>query len=284
VAELEREKIAERTQRGRRARVASGKPIAGPRPAYGYTWSADKTRYLIDPATAPVVRIIFDWALGGVTLRGMATRLHERGIPSPTGQERWSLSALRNLLLRHVYTGDAMAFAKRAVKRPDGSYTRRAGTPDELVPVPNVAEPIVTREELAAVKDRLTTNKAHAHRNNRSPEATLLRAGFAICGHCGSVLAVANRGTSSRSPRYWCVERNKHVHACPQPSIAANLIDGPVWQRVSDVLRDPTIIAREVARHRTDGGLGRDLAVIEKLAYGHRGQAGAHRTRHYRRR
>jgi site-specific DNA recombinase len=157
-----------------------------------------------------------------------------------------------------------MAFAKRAVKRPDGSYTRRAGTPDELVPVPNVAEPIVTREELAAVKDRLTTNKAHAHRNNRNPEATLLRAGFAICGHCGSVLAVANRGTSSRSPRYWCVERNKHVHDCPQPSIAANLIDGPVWERVCEVLRDPAIIAKEVNRYRTDGGFDRDLAAITK--------------------
>jgi DNA invertase Pin-like site-specific DNA recombinase len=36
VAELEREKIAERTQRGRRARVASGKPLVGQRPPYGY--------------------------------------------------------------------------------------------------------------------------------------------------------------------------------------------------------------------------------------------------------
>src|ERR687898_775879 len=34
VAELEREKIAERTQRGRRARVASGKPLVGRKAPY----------------------------------------------------------------------------------------------------------------------------------------------------------------------------------------------------------------------------------------------------------
>jgi site-specific DNA recombinase len=32
-AELEREKIAERTQRGRHARVTSGKPLVSPKPA-----------------------------------------------------------------------------------------------------------------------------------------------------------------------------------------------------------------------------------------------------------
>src|SRR5215218_1683253 len=43
VAELEREKIAERTQRGRRARVASGKPLVSPKPPYGYAWNSDKS-------------------------------------------------------------------------------------------------------------------------------------------------------------------------------------------------------------------------------------------------
>src|SRR5215213_2743464 len=44
-AALEREKIAERTQRGRRARVASGKPLVGARPRYGYVWNSDKSAY-----------------------------------------------------------------------------------------------------------------------------------------------------------------------------------------------------------------------------------------------
>jgi hypothetical protein len=262
-AELELEKIAERSQRGRRARVASGKPIAGPRPAYGYVWNADKSRYLTDPDTAPIVRLIFDWALDGVTLRGIATRLHERGIPSPTGQERWSITAIRGLLLRHVYTGDAMAYAKGAIRRPSGGYSRRPGTPEELVPVPNVAEPIITHEERAAIVSRLTANKLHAVRNNRAPEATLLRTGFAVCGHCGCVLLVANGSSGGETARYRCAERNRYDHGCPQPSITASLVDGPVWDRVCAVLRDPATIERELGKHRSGGGLDRDLAAIE---------------------
>ena len=89
--------------------------------------------------------------------------------------------------------------------------------------------------------------------------------GSRVCGHCG--YASRSRTDAVRAPvvaRYRCVERTKHVHGCPQPSIAANLVDGPVWERVASVLRDPAMIAREVARHRDDGGLDRDLAAIEK--------------------
>src|SRR5215207_8233897 len=70
-AELEREKIAERTQRGRRARVSSGKPLAGNRPSYGYRWAdAAKSHLELDPINADVVRRIFDMALEGRSLRG----------------------------------------------------------------------------------------------------------------------------------------------------------------------------------------------------------------------
>jgi hypothetical protein len=37
-----------------------------------------------------------------------------------------------------------------------------------------------------------------------------------------------------------------------------------VWAKVADVLRDPKIIAREVARNRQDGGLERARAELEK--------------------
>jgi hypothetical protein len=37
-----------------------------------------------------------------------------------------------------------------------------------------------------------------------------------------------------------------------------------VWTKVAEVLRDPQIIAREVARHRQDGGLERARAAVEK--------------------
>src|SRR5262249_16760639 len=51
-AEIERLKIAERTQRGTRARAERGAPIAGCRALYGYRW-IDET----DPSTCEVIRL-----------------------------------------------------------------------------------------------------------------------------------------------------------------------------------------------------------------------------------
>src|SRR5215213_10341487 len=65
----ERARIRERTQGGRRARIASGKPNASAKAPYGYVWAdADvkkggRSRLALDPTTAPVVRDIFDLAL-----------------------------------------------------------------------------------------------------------------------------------------------------------------------------------------------------------------------------
>ncbi len=269
-AELEREKIAERTQRGKRARVASGKPIVSPKPAYGYHWNGDKTGYVLDPETAPVVRLIFDWALAGVTLRGIVNRLAERGIPSPTGRPRWAVPPIREVLRRPTYTGTGVAYRMRHERRPTGGYTLRPATADEQVLLPGIAPAIVTAEEQAAVMARLASNQAQAARNNRTPEATLLRAGFVRCGHCGWSMGVSPSSRSSRSQQsqYRCDVRARHAHGCPLPTIGTNDLDRAVWHKVTHVLRDPRVIAREVEALRVDGGLDRDLSAVERLLSG----------------
>lgn len=269
-AALHLEKIREATQRGRRARIAAGKPIVSPKAPYGYRWKTDKDGYDLDPTTAPVVRMIFDWALDGTTLRGICSRLMERGIASPTGNPKWTPSVIRNLLLRPVYTGSAVAYRKRAERKSGGGYRQRPGRPDEWVTIPNVAEAIITPDEQAAVAARMEWNQAHSTRNNRDPEATLLRAGIARCGHCGWSLAVAHPPADrpGSAAQYRCVRAEQQGAGCPRPTIAASLIDDAVWAKVAGVLRDPNIIAREVERRRTDGGLERELTALAKIVAG----------------
>ena len=255
-AELELAKIAERTGRGRRARVASGKPIVGSHPAYGYQWNSDKTRYLIDPETAPVVRLVFDWALAGVSLRGIGTRLTERGISSPGGKPHWTPMSVRHILTRPVYSGDAVAYRDQYDRRPTGGYTRHRRPIEECVVLPGIAPPIVSKDEQLAVQAHLAMNQSHSSRNNRKPEAALLRTGFIKCGHCGWSLGVNNFAHSQppRAPQYRCGSRHTD---CPHPAIAASVIDHIVWAKVSEVLSHSEIIAREVTVHREDGGLER---------------------------
>lgn len=260
VAQLELEKITERTSRGKRARVASGKPLVGARPRYGYQWNAEKTRYLLDPVAAPIVRMIFDWALAGDSLRGIETRLRERGILSPYGAPTWSRSKIRDLLLCPTYAGNVIAYRNRFEKGRNGVYKQRPARPDEMVLVPGIADAIVTEAEQAEVTARLAHNKAHATRNNRNPEAALLRAGFVFCGGCGNAAQTRN----ARASRPNETATYLTCRECGSARVSAPDLDAAVWSRVSAILLNPGIIAAQLAKHRGDGGLARDLAALDK--------------------
>jgi site-specific DNA recombinase len=259
----DRDQIIRQTQAGMRARVASGKPLVGGKPPFGYIWAgAGKTRLDLDPETAPVARMIFDWALEGISIRGIVQRLEDRGIPSPMGKRFWSLSRIRSLLLRPTYSGTIVAYREQVTRAKGGGYLRRFSPPEAQVALSGIAPAIVTAEEQAAIRERLVANKAYAARNNRHPEATLLRAGFIFCGHCGH--AMHADWHRIQGGRYRCARTNRERHNCPLPSIIAKHIDPLVWEKASDVLRDPAIIARKVERRRDDGSLGRDIAAMEK--------------------
>src|SRR5438046_906119 len=63
LAEIDREKILERTNRGKQQKLAEGKPGGGGKPPYGYRWQgAGKAKCLvIVEEEAKVVRLIFAW-------------------------------------------------------------------------------------------------------------------------------------------------------------------------------------------------------------------------------
>ena len=267
----ERARIRERTQSGRRARLASGKPNAAAKPPYGLAWvDADlkrggKSRLMLDPATAPVIRDIFDLALAGETLRGIASALTKRGILTPSGGIRWSATTVREILGERVYSGVAVAYRYRYDRLPGGRYKRRPARAEEQIALPDVAPAIVSEAEQAAVLARLQRNQAESTRRNPNPEATLLRCGHVYCGHCGLAMSVVNRAPSElyRKPTYRCRSRHKGSYDCPQPSLTAELVDGRVWDQVVASSRDPSLIAREVEQHREDDGLDHDLAAVD---------------------
>jgi site-specific DNA recombinase len=89
-AELEREKIRERTSRGKAARVALGKDPAVGQPPYGYRWLGpglrQKTQLVPDEATALIVQRIFRDIAAGLSTQNVAMALNAAGIPTATGR------------------------------------------------------------------------------------------------------------------------------------------------------------------------------------------------------
>jgi DNA invertase Pin-like site-specific DNA recombinase len=101
-AEREARLISERTSAALQALKARGKKLGSPRPEIG---SAIGTARLIEKAdqyaerVGPLVRDI-QRRTGATTLRELAEALAARGITTPTGNDTWHASQVRNLLKR----------------------------------------------------------------------------------------------------------------------------------------------------------------------------------------
>lgn len=269
-AEVELAKISERTARGRRARLASGKPLAGRRAVFGYQW-ANEEKSCLEPneATAPIVRAIFDEYLRGGSIRSIALSLTKRGVPTPTGiGQTWSGSVVQRILSNPIYKGQYTALQRRWERPSRGQpYRCRPSTDDEVLVLPNVAPALVREEEFDAVQSRFAINKQHAIRNNPHPERYLLRAGLVRCGYCGYAMG-ASSAEKGRAPGHNYKERYVCGNLyCRKVTIATAPLDEAVWKLVQRVLTDPDVIAQEVARTKTENAttIESERAAIERL-------------------
>jgi site-specific DNA recombinase len=269
--ELWLEDHKERTHRGRRGRVESGKLIPGNRPPYGYLWADDtKGRLIPNPATAPIVQRIFHEIAAGATARGMCLRLTEEGVPAPMGGATWAQPTVSALVRRPVYYGEARAFRYRAIKTKNGKPSVAMRPEAEQVVIPDAAPALISKDVADQALQRLTRNRSVSIRNNRDPEAAMLRGGIGVCGYCGKALIAINDATKGVTI-YRCNQRNRDRYGCPSFGINAEKLDRPVWSRVEGILNDPAIISAELERLRVDDptvgdikGVDRALADIER--------------------
>ena len=105
IAEVEREKIAERTMRGKEERARSGRiPQATGRGMYGYIYDPTAGRRVVNGEQAAVVRRVFEDFAGGASILGITNALNEAGTLSFTGRA-WSAWTVRNMLRNPGYAG-----------------------------------------------------------------------------------------------------------------------------------------------------------------------------------
>jgi len=245
-AKVEREKIKERTLRGKFAKVKSGKLLGSGRNLYGYQMK-DGVREVAEPQAA-TVKLIFDWASQGVPIRKIARRLTQSGTPSPTGKTHWAKSTVSRILHEPAYSGHAYAWRW---KREGKLLIERDR--DEWVKLPDSCSPPIVSEALwHSVQERLSRNKLLATRNSTNPERFLL-AGYVRCGNCGFPMWTDSRQRKgSRTTCYRCRGAVAHQQSTCEPGsrpwIAAKSLDCWVWNHVSKVLSDPKVVKREVER------------------------------------
>jgi site-specific DNA recombinase len=145
----------------------------------------------VEEYEAAIVGQMFAWYLEqGATLGGVARRLVEAGVLTPTGKASWSRTTIRGILKNPAYVGNAYghcthlvpAKSRRSPLESVGAgLTAKRRPEEEWIPVS--VPKIVKRETFDLVQEKLSHNRRFASRNNNS-HRYLLRA-LVSCGACG---------------------------------------------------------------------------------------------------
>lgn len=287
IAEVEREKTFWRTTRGMRDRMIEGQVLSGRGAAlYGYKWvdTDDYTRAyyelnldiicVIDGEAwteVQVVVYIFDLALSGYSLKAIARRLTDLGVPTRKGKSYWQPGTVGHLLANEAYTGIAKVMKwKRDPKKGKNGYSVHRPE-DEHITLPDGVIPrIIDPDVFAAVQEKLERNKEEASRNNKWPKDVLLRAGHVRCGVCKAKLRVKNvhgsHNGTLRLNRYMC---DKQVgvpkHAV---NIGAKTLDEAAWEFAMQYVIDPSLIRTKIEELRAQAKVHIDTESVERIIAG----------------
>jgi site-specific DNA recombinase len=283
-AQMEREKIKQRTLMGRRIRAKSGKLLPANMPTYGLRWAdVHKTAYVLHPTTSATLLRIYQSVAAGISTSTLARVLTQEGIPTPKDQWRldqglasngdpWRRQTILHILKNPVYTGQHSAFRwdystkRREVDPFTGRgrtiTTKRERPIAERIALPAAAPAFISPELAGAAKRRLEQNKAEALRNQRRPTVALLRAGYITCGQCGAKMRVHGGPVEKGHPFYYCpslieptLDRDKR---CALPRLRVDKLDDEVWERIAHELSNPDFVAREIAKRQRGDSLSRD--------------------------
>jgi len=262
IAEYERALIKERTRRGKRFKAKSGMvSVMGCAP-YGYKYirKTEGTYYEINEEEALVVREIYRlFTAEFLSLGAVAKELESRQIVSKKGNRRWERSTLWGILRNPAYIGKAcygkteQAERQKVTKvlRAKGGYSSRNDCKKEKpraewieIPVPA----IITTETFDLAAERLKNNKLQSQRN--TVEVSLLQ-GMLICSECGYTLYRTSTRSSKRKLYYYrCMPSQGYRYSdgrrCNCRPVRQDYIEELVWKNIVELLKDPTLIQREI--------------------------------------
>lgn len=230
VAEYEKEKIKERTMRGKRGKAAKGLVISNTKP-FGYIYDKENSTYTINNAEAEVVRLIFDLVIKEKMGTARISReLNARGIPSPRKKNKWIVSSIHRILTNTLYKGILYSMKYRYQKTGLNKKKRTLRPEAEWLPI--YVPRIITAETWQAAQQQLQQNKDLAKRNIKHD---YLLNGLVTCAVCGSAMVISHSGCKKYISYYACLSQKSTSHRyqeqarCSARQIPTELLDKNVY-------------------------------------------------------
>lgn len=230
----------------------SGKPLCT-NPPYGYVKDPeDKSRWIIDPEAAEVVKEIFSLCVNGYGPTQIAKELTRRQIENPVAHTRrqgltlpaktldddpcaWHDSTVARLLTRVEYLGHTANFKtyRKSYKNKKQMHNDRS----EWQIFENTHEPIIDQETFDIVQ------KIRDGRRRLTPMGEMpILSGMLFCADCGAKLyQVRGRGWEHSKEYFVCATYRKQKGKCSSHQIRNVVIE----QLLLDDIRRVTSYARE---------------------------------------
>ena len=204
--------------------------------AFGYVRSEDKTRLVVDETVAPVVRMIFQWTLLGVSKREIADRLNLLGVATPGQKEKrkiarvpleetkWNGGTVRKILENPTYTGDIVTGKlKQSLYKGVKQYRT---VPEEWDVQKDMHTPLVARDDY----EELQESREEIHKITKKRQSRCMKdrekyqdsfPGMVRCGECGNAMYF-RRYTHN----YTTNEKMGSDYYCGNEQCSRNLIEG----------------------------------------------------------
>jgi site-specific DNA recombinase len=264
-AEYEKAQILERYRRGKAHRAKTGSiNVLGGAP-FGYRYVPKNTHTgaayeIIEHEAVLVTELFRRYADEGASIAELARWLSEQGVPTRTGKHRWDRSVIWGMLRNPAYAGRAVFGKTMVIHEPAGlnrvARLQGRSTPraSKTVDRPRqewteIAVPAILSEDtFDRVAHRLADNKRFASRNSKNPS---LLQGMAACSACGyGYYRASTRTTNKKIYYYRCLGSDDYRYqdgrVCDNKPVRADYLDTVVWDHITTLLSDPTLIHAEI--------------------------------------
>jgi len=252
VAEFEKEKILERTRRGRIYKVKT-KKILGYIPPYGYDYhkkTPGKEGYFtINRKEAEIVRLIFDLYIQLQSMTRVQKELALRGI-RPRKSEKWCRSVVGAVLKNEGYTGTGFYNKRQSIVVENGKrYQRKAKSGTKIRPKSEWLEvrfPKIIDEKVFKVAQEIRLKKFKPFGKSKY---FYLLSGLVRCALCGSTFTGSYNGSPKKYTYYRCTDRRKRFpnpQHCRTKHMRADRIEPGVWSTVIEAVTDERILSSHI--------------------------------------
>ena len=216
LAQEESRSISENVTWGKRKRFSDGKVSVAYSNFLGYDKGDIDGVLKINEQEAVLVRRIYRMFLDGMTPYGIAKKLTDEGIPSPSGKDKWNSKSISSILTNEKYKGDALLQKHYTVDYLSKKQKVNKGEVQQYY-VEN-AHPAIIEPSVYELVQREIRNRSSDDNNHSGID---IFASKIKCGACGEWFGPKVWHSTSKYRRtvYQCNGKYKDGEKCQTPHL-----------------------------------------------------------------